>query len=276
MRLTPRYDESAVVRIDVPLEDPATPLVRQRRRLGSILAGLTPEEWSTESRCDEWTVKDVIAHLVGTNQFWALSITSGLAGSPTRFLESFDPVATPAAMVDATRASEPAEILEQYVTSVDQLAAAASSIGQDQWSTLAEAPPGHVDLRSVALHALWDAWIHERDILLPLGREQTLEDDEVRGCVIYAAAISPALTVSDERQARLGVTVVEPAVDFVVDVGNAVVVRERRAGEEADLELTGNAVDLVEGFTLRTPMDRDLPDAHAWLLGGLAQAFDRS
>lgn len=37
------------------------------------------------------------------------------------------------------------------------------------WEALAEAPPGHITVSAVTHHALWDSWIHERDVLLPLG-----------------------------------------------------------------------------------------------------------
>ena len=34
-------------------------------------------------------------------------------------------------------------------------------------------------MSDVLHHALWDAWIHERDVLLPLGVSPTEEPDEV-------------------------------------------------------------------------------------------------
>ena len=34
------------------------------------------------------------------------------------------------------------------------------------WATVAEAPAGLIPVRLLALHALWDCWVHERDIVL--------------------------------------------------------------------------------------------------------------
>src|SRR3954452_14283843 len=99
MLLTPRYEGPPVLRFTGPINDPSVPLLRQRRRLGATLRTLDDAQWATASRCEGWTVRDVIAHLVGTDQFWLVSITAALAGAPTRFLAQFDPAVTPALMV---------------------------------------------------------------------------------------------------------------------------------------------------------------------------------
>src|ERR1700722_18410047 len=122
MQLTPRYGEHALITFDLPIGDTSLPALRQRRRLAEVLAGLDERQWSTASRCEGWAVRDVVAHLVGTNRFWTFSITSGLAGEPTRILTSFDPVATPKAMVEATSAQTPAELLAEFNESNDALA----------------------------------------------------------------------------------------------------------------------------------------------------------
>ena len=95
-----------------------------------------------------WSVQDVITHLITTNQFWTISITSGLAGNPTRYLASFDPVATPAQMVDGMRAMTPSDVLARYVDTVDALADVVDGLDGDAWSTHAEAPPGHIAIRA--------------------------------------------------------------------------------------------------------------------------------
>src|SRR5262249_40851911 len=151
------------------------------------LARLDDEQWAAPSRCAGWSVQDVIAHLVGTNQFWAFSINAGLAGEPTQVLAGFDPAATPAQMVDAMRAQSPAETLEQFGEPGGALAAVVARIDDAGWSTLAEAPPGHIAIRGVVLHALWDAWVHERDVLPAVGVTPLEEPDEIAGCLHYAA-----------------------------------------------------------------------------------------
>ena len=276
MQFTPRYDGPSVLRVDLPLGDPSAPLVRQRRRLAETLDGLEKSQWSAPSRCEGWSVQDVVAHLVGVNQFWAVSMSSGLAGSPTRYLAGFDPVATPAAMVEPMRRLSPSDVLALYVETLDALAEVLTDVTADAWSVPAEAPPGHIELRAVALHALWDAWTHERDIVLPLGLQQPAEDDEIRACLVYAAALSPALLAAggSTRQGLIAVDAAAPQTSFVVDAGPTVTVRDRRSDDVVDVELRGASVDLVEGLTFRAPLDHDVPADHRWLLGGLAEAFD--
>ena len=74
-----------------------------------------------------------------------------------------------------------AETLRDYLDSVEAMAAVVGEIDDAAWATLAEAPPGHVAMHAVALYVLWDSWIHERDIAIPLGSEPAVDEDEVRG-----------------------------------------------------------------------------------------------
>ena len=213
------------------LADPATPLLRQRSRLAHVLTKLDDDQWATPSRCEGWSVQDVIAHLTTTNQFWAFSIGAGLAGTPTTFLATFDPVASPAELVAGMRSAAPSEALDQFVGSNDALTEVVEGVG-DRWATIAEAPPGHLAIALVARHALWDSWVHERDVLLPLGIEPVVEDDEVSACLGYAAALSPAFlaSVGSTRTATIELSTTDPTVQVVIDVGGRVVIREGSDG----------------------------------------------
>ena len=170
MQLVPRYDGPAVVDLDDVVGDPSGPFIRQRSRLADLLVELGSDEWTAPSRCEGWSVQDVIAHLVGVNRYWIFSIGEGLKGRPTRLLASFDPVTVPAAMVERARGTPPSETLDGFRSTNDELAAMLNPLGDADWSALAEAPPGHVAIRVVVAHALWDSWIHERDVVLPLSR----------------------------------------------------------------------------------------------------------
>ncbi|MFZ6005192.1 MAG: maleylpyruvate isomerase family mycothiol-dependent enzyme [Actinomycetota bacterium] len=277
MQLTPRYDSSPVLRVDTPFADPAIPLLRQRRRLAALLDDLSPSDWVRPSRCDGWTAKDVIAHLVGTNRFWTYSIKSGLEGNPTQLLATFDPVATPAQMVEGTRAQEAAAVLDELVETTEEMAAALAGVEGEAWAITAEAPPGHVSLRAVVLHALWDSWIHERDVLIPLGDDTVEEADEVVGCLTYSAAIGPALLAAggSTRPGSLAIDATEPSLQLTVELGATAVVRAG-AGDAGVPCISGRAVDLVEGLSFRAPLDHGLGTEHEWMLEGLAEVFDRS
>ena len=177
------------------------PVVRQRRRLEAILAALDEEDWGRASRCEGWTIQDVVAHLAGVTSFWQGSVEAGLRGSPTRILAAFDPAATPPMMVDVMRTMTPAEVLELFVSSNDGYLDAITVLDDAGWSTVAEAPPGHVTIRRLSEHALWDSWVHERDIVLPLGGTPVVEPDEVLTSLRYADRAEPGAHV---RRGRSG------------------------------------------------------------------------
>ena len=273
MQLTPRYGERTLITFDLPVGDPSVPTLRQRRRLAELLAGLDERQWSAASRCEGWAVRDVVAHLVGTNRFWTYSITSGLAGEPTRVLTSFDPVATPKAMVESMSAQTPAELLAQFNESNDGLAEVIGDLEPDQWSTLAEAPPGHLALDAVVFHALWDGWVHERDVMLPLGLEPALEVDELTGTLLYVSALGPAILASQgsDRTGTLAVAASASVPHFVVEVGPAVVVR-RGPAPDGTATLAGDAVDLIESLSYRGPPP-EIAAADRWMVDGLGRAF---
>jgi uncharacterized protein (TIGR03083 family) len=241
-----------------------------------ILGSLDPELWTVASRCSRWSIQDVVAHLIGTNRFWALSIRSGLAGSPTRLLVGFDPVTTPPMMIEPMRSLSPDAVLNDFSQSVDDLASALEGIEDSSWSRPAEAPPGHVALRSVVLHALWDAWVHERDIVLPLGQSPVEEADEVTASLVYAAVLGPALMAAS-GQPGTGTLIIrgeDPAIRFVVDAGETVVARQLGDGDGDAPQLDGPTVELLEGLSSRAPLHHDLSPSDTWLVDGLAAVFE--
>jgi len=275
MQLSPRYDGPPVFSADGPVDDQREPLLRQRRRLQDALASLTDEQWRSPSRCAGWSAQDVVAHLIGTNSFWAMSIAAGLAGSPTRVLAAFDPATTPDQMVAPMRSMSPAETLQQFVETNAALFDVVASIDDAGWSTVAESPAGHVPMRMVASHALWDGWVHERDILVPLGLAHVEEPDELDSCLRYVAALAPVLAFQSDatRKGALVIEATEPDVTVVVEVDATVVIRGGPAPPGA-VRLAGRAVDLVDMLSIRTPFDQPVPDDSRWLVEGLAAVFD--
>jgi uncharacterized protein (TIGR03083 family) len=273
MQITPRYDGAAVINVDAVVRSPSTALVRQRARLAEALRGLTAGEWSTPSRCGGWTVQDVVEHLAGVNRFWSLSIRAGLRGEPTRLLASFDPVRVPAAMVEAARGASASATLESFQATSAELAAVVASLTDADWDRPAEAPPGHVAIRAVVLHALWDSWVHERDILVPLSRPQAVESDEVFLSLAWAAALGPGVRAAagSTSAGSLGVIGHDPEIKLTVQAGRVVTVHPG-VPDDADATIEGDAVQLVEALSLRAP-GLAIAEKHRWLLAGLDEAF---
>ena len=230
------------------------PTIRQRRRLAAAVADFTDEQWAHPSRCEGWSARDVIVHLDSTNFFWTLSIAAGLRGEPTMYLSTFDPVASPATSVAQSGDLSFAEVRDRFVESTDTLVRQLEALDTDACTMLAEAPPGHVPISSVLHHALWDAWVHERDILLPVGREPDREADEVRACLRWVAALGPALALSrgEVRTGRLAIEATNPDVEVLVEIDGRVAVTEESG--HADVVLQGDAVELVDALSIRRPL----------------------
>ena len=276
MKISPRYGSIPIVQLDGAPDTVGAPFLRQRRRLAGMLTELTHEQWESPSRCEGWRVQDVVAHLAGVDQFWSISLTSGLAGAPTRFLADFDPKATPASMVDAARAEAPSETLARFQANSERFCATVEALDDAGWRAIAESPPGHVTVTALAHHALWDAWIHERDILQPLGISQIEEADEVVASLRYAAALGPTLAIQSTagRRGSLTIDATNPDSRFVVTVADEVTVGDGDPPEGAlhvDRQ-RGRVARGTEHFA--APLGQSIPDDKAWLIAGLAEVFE--
>lgn len=274
IQLTPRYGADPVITLDGPPAGIAGPAVGQRRRLAEAVGAFTAEQWAHPSRCEGWSARDVIVHLDTTNTFWSFSIAQGLAGEPTQFLAAFDPVASPAELVAAAVERSAGEVADRFMASTEALADLLGSIEEGGWSARAEAPPGHLSISAVVHHALWDSWVHERDILLPMGVTPPEEADEIAPCLRYAAALGPALALNRGAPERgvLAIAATAPDLEAVVEVGDHVAVRA--AAAKGDLVLRGDAVGLLEALSTRRALDQPVPPGAAWMLAGLAETFD--
>lgn len=275
MLLTPVYGDRPILTVEVR-DDGPHPVIRQRQRLEALVRDLPAEDWHRPSRCEGWTVQDVITHLSSTNGFWAFSIGAGLAGEPTRFLAAFDPVASPAQMVEKVRGTPIEQTLDEFSSSNDALAVAVEALDDTGWATTAEAPPGHLPIRLVADHALWDAWIHERDIVLPLDRPAVVEADEVRCCLRYAVGLGLAFALSTGAvpDGAMVIDVEGPDDHVVVEIDDHQVRIHGGVAPEGARHLRGDAVALVELLSIRDPGVAP-PDGLGWLTGGLAAVFDQ-
>ncbi|OBS01812.1 hypothetical protein A9W98_18305, partial [Mycobacterium gordonae] len=260
MILSPRYSGPTVVTIEGDPGDVAVPLVRQRLRLAELAATFTEAEWSAPSRCSQWSVRDVIAHIAGINPLYVMSAVAGLAGEPTRLMPHFDPAVSPLRMVEQVAALSSAQVLDLLVSSNAELIASAEALDGSGWCTSAESPLGEVPIRLVMSHALWDSWVHERDIVIPLGMTPTVVADEVVASLRYVAALTQgfAFGAGMECRGRFGIDATDPDFHCVMTVDDAVSVRVERPGDDIPV-LRGPAVQLTEALSTRLPLPADAP-----------------
>jgi uncharacterized protein (TIGR03083 family) len=253
------------------------PLLNQRRRLADTLASFDAAAWSAQSRCAAWSNRDVVVHLSITNRFWTHSIVQARSGRPTRMLADFDPVEDPAALVRAAPRMPAADTLAAYRSTIEALADCLADLRPQEWALPAESPLGHVPISVLAHHALWDGWVHERDIAAGVGAGCVTVDDEVRHALRFVAAFAPALdlvggaTGASGPPRRAAVVTGDPDVAFTVEVDDQVRVTDGVA-PGAPVALRGRTTDVLEGLSVRAPLPVD--PGYRWLTEGLRRTFE--
>ena len=160
-----------------------TAYVRHRRRFAASVTSLEEAALRAPSRCSEWTVADVLRHGCDVDG-WLRTIWTGELP-----FSAFDPRVTPHELVVEGRAVPDVEVRDRYVESAEAMAAEVDSSGPEQWGAPSLSFVGAVPWWLGLLHALFDSWVHERDVLLPLGRDVTVASDELEAVLAYSLAV---------------------------------------------------------------------------------------
>ncbi|HEX6492785.1 MAG TPA: maleylpyruvate isomerase family mycothiol-dependent enzyme [Candidatus Dormibacteraeota bacterium] len=185
--------EGPLVRVEV---DPSTVIdvfERHRARLLGALEGLDAPAWAAPSRCTAWSVADVVAHLRWGTGVGLELIRRVEAGSGNRVFAAFDPNVTPEAELAPLRGIDPAEHLSAIRTGTASILATARDLAARGVEVEADTPLGWVPWPLAVNHILWDSWLHERDVLLPLGRAADPDPVEVHLVGSYQLVILGAV-----------------------------------------------------------------------------------
>ncbi len=194
----------------------------ERKALADDLAGLSPEQWRTQSLCSEWDVHQVLAH-----QLAAAKMT------PPKFLVKF---AASGFKFDKFAAKEVAA--ESAGGPEATLAAFRAAIPRQT------APPGPKDTW------LGEAFVHGEDIRRPLGIKRTYPAGQVARTIAFYAK-SNAIIGGRERIA--GLTLQATDTDFSVGsgplvTGPAISLLLVAAGRMSALaDLSGPGVETLRG-----------------------------
>ena len=155
-----------------------------RRRFARKVAVLDEGALRTQSRCSEWSVADVLRHCADVDE-WMQAIWSG--GRPP--FTSFDPVLTPHEFVIAGRAMSDLEARDRYVRSSEAIVSEVAGSGPERWGAASVSPIGFVPWWLSLLHVFYDSWLHERDVLLPLGETPPVDLEEATPVLAYSLAL---------------------------------------------------------------------------------------
>ena len=253
------------ITLDPALGDLVEPWQAHRSRFLAAVRDLDAAGWDHSTRCVDWTVREVVAHLVTVDGFWPLALTAARDGdAPTSYLTGFDPSSSPDRYVQAATATlSTAELLAQHVATLDALQEFVVGLDDDAWLRRCESPLGHVPARLVLAHGYWDSWLHEFDIFVPLGDAPEVTRDDLFAATWFSLVMTALQGgLVDDPDA------VGPGPDAPIDVclafadlpddplhlsvgtlADGVTVARCTAGHTpVD---AGRAVDLVEGLTGR-------------------------
>jgi uncharacterized protein (TIGR03083 family) len=251
--------------------DSLTAFSAQRRRFASTVEGLSVDELASPSRCSEWTVSDVLRHLVWVD-LTVRRIWSGDESIPS----GFDPRITPNEAVQQDRAVSDEEIRDRYLLSTETMVTELEDSDRQRFGRPSLSPAGSVPWWMSAVHIGWDSSIHERDVLVPLGRRFEPPAGENRLCLAYSLVLASFFAGRDPLSLRLG------PVRIDREAGPVVVQAVSGSDTGDDIEpgldtvvVTGDLVHVVDALSGRGLVDESLRGDAVLIrrLGGLARYF---
>lgn len=170
----------------------------QRRRFIETVSGFGPAEWQAASRCTAWSVHEVVRHV---RDVVAIQVQR-LGGRRGAFdlRGPFHPATTPNTWLAASESEKPAVTLRELISLAEEedgLLALMVKRNPDETMQGPLRRPLHWSVNS--LHTFWDAWMHERDIVLPLGSSPAYTATDLRLATMYGllGAAAPAAWSED-------------------------------------------------------------------------------
>lgn len=163
----------------------------QRSRLAALLRNLDDDAWTAPSRCTAWNAHEVVRHLCDATR----ACTVLLRGELPEGIEGFDPRTTPDAWLARSAHETPHDTVEVFETTSTELLDEVDRHVRDATSDPVPFLYGPVPWSIAVLHVVWDAWVHERDVLLPLQRGHESPAIESRAAAAYGLLLgcSPAM-----------------------------------------------------------------------------------
>jgi uncharacterized protein (TIGR03083 family) len=158
--------------------------------LDRLCAPLSEAAWAAPTDCPGWLVKDLIAHIAGTE-----SMLLGRrppdhrpphAGHLPNAIAELNEVE-----VDYRRPWPPARVLEDFREITAARLAMLRAMGDEEFSRPTPSPIGRVPYRDFMRLRVFDCWVHEQDIRRALDLPVTMDGHIARQAVERMAAAMP-------------------------------------------------------------------------------------
>ncbi len=238
-------------------------------RLITAWRGFTPEQWGHPSRNADWTVHQTVRHVA--DAMWAGN--SGAAPELERPMDGFDPRSTPDLWLEASAHETPEETIERFALGADQVRDRTRARLADADDRIEPTAYGEGHWTLNVLHVMWDSWVHERDVAVPLG--QAPEVSPAEECLIGAYGLFMAAVPSRRSDDALSTIIQLNGLEqrtFTVTCADALVsCTESPAAQPAAVGGFATATDALAGRG--SSVEEALPGAPP-ALGLLAMFFN--
>jgi uncharacterized protein (TIGR03083 family) len=236
----------------------------QRQRFVAVLEGFGPDEWAAPTRCSAWSAQQVVRHLCDANVLVACPDALGIH-------TGFDPRVTPRRWLAATEGEVPEATLDRFVTTTQELLVAVGDGLAEGHRADVRLPYGTMDWTVLLLHAFWDSWIHERDVLLASGRGHPTDDGATAYATAYGVFLAAAVASMQGDPVTLELTLGADG-GGVFDLGDGDGVTLQVTRQRTDGPPAAEVADALAG---RSPTAlRRLPAGSRRALSRLAEFFN--
>lgn len=232
--------------------------------IDAVLAGLTDEQWEAQTSLPGWTVRDVTAHMIGTE-----SMLQGEATPDADMdLSTLKHIRNDIGMLNERwvrklRSLSPAELLERFRAITGVRREALTSMGDDDWNQITATPAGPDTYGRFMRVRAFDCWMHLDDILVAVGRSAHQPQGPASRLALDEAAASMGFVVGKLGGApdgsRVTIELTGPLARTIrVEVAGRGQVVEDFAGREPT-----STISLDGLLFTRLAGGRTTPDRHA-------------
>jgi hypothetical protein len=162
-------------------------LATQQARLTRGWREFTVDQWDCATRNERWSVHETVRHVADGMEFGAAAADGD---NDLEALDGFDPRSTPDTWLAGSSGESPAATMERFDVAACRFRDALRTRLASDDDARATTVYGEAHWTMNVAHLLWDFWVHERDVLLPLGIEQHCPVDEERLVGLYGVFMS--------------------------------------------------------------------------------------
>lgn len=138
-------------------------------------------QWQHRSRNAEWTVHQTVRHVADGME----RVEAAANGHSPRGEGAFDPRSTPAEWLASSENERPSATIDRFATASTSLRTGVADRMGSGDMTHDPTVYGTAHWTVNVAHLLWDSWLHERDVLLPLGLPAPCPEGEQRLVGLY-------------------------------------------------------------------------------------------